>query len=69
MQRDLNNCGYQVPFEIRIYHEAQAYALKWGLKWCRVNGNRVSSLRCPNYSLGLREDIAKRFKRWLRYMC
>lgn len=67
MLKDLN-CSYQVPFEIRVYHEAQYFALGFGIKWCRVRGNNVSSLRCPGYSLGLREDIAIRFKRWLNYV-
>ena len=66
MKTDLD-CSYKVPFEIRVYHEAQFYALKWGLKWCRLKGNSVYSLRCPNYSLGLDTNIAIRFKRWLEH--
>ena len=64
MKRDLD-CSYQVPWEIRVYHEAQEFALRWGLKWCRCENNTVRSLRCPGYSIGLREDVAKRFNRWL----
>lgn len=67
MKADLN-CVYEVPFEICVYHEAQAYALKHGFKWCRLNGNVLSSLRKPYYSLCLPKNTAIRFRRWLDYV-
>lgn len=30
------DCSYKTPFEIGVYHDAQCYAIRWGLKWVRL---------------------------------
>ncbi len=67
MKKDLD-CSYRVPWEIQTYHDAQVFALQFGLRWCRMSGNNVYSLRLPHYSIGLREDVARRFRRWLEHV-
>ena len=64
MKTDLD-CSYRVPWTIEVYHDAQEFAYKWGLKWCYMEGDRVYSLRLSHFYIGLREDTAKRFRRWL----
>jgi len=60
--------AYKLPWDIEIYHRAQEFALKNGIKWCRMNGNVLYSLRRPHYSILLRDDVAFRFRRWLNFL-
>lgn len=67
MNKDLD-CSYKLPWDIQTYHEVQAFAFNFGVRWCYMRGNTVYSLRLSNFSMSLRDDVAKRFRRWLKYM-